>query len=112
MAASAVLSCDTSLHRARCALTVKVDPLPSSLTHSMPPPMASAKRRLMTRPRPVPPKRAEIFFACENDFHRHAQSSASIPMPVSCTAKEKNRMSVAAVTQWGERIGLRRMQAH
>ena len=65
-----------------------VDPLPGpSLVAHMRPPISSARRLLIARPRPVPPYlRVVDESACENDWNSRPMPSADRPMPVSRTA--------------------------
>ena len=58
-----------------------------SLSAHIRPPISSARRRLIARPRPVPPYlRVVLESACENDLNRRDRPSAERPMPVSRTA--------------------------
>jgi hypothetical protein len=69
-----------------CTVTMKVDPTPGSLRISTPPCMASARRRTMERPRPVPPKRRVVeLSACTNGWNSRPRCSSVRPMPVSTT---------------------------
>ena len=52
-------------------VTMKVEPMPGSLKTSTPPCMASARRRTMDRPSPVPPKRRVVeLSACTKGWNR------------------------------------------
>jgi hypothetical protein len=66
----------------------KVEPLPRpALSTHIRPPISSARRLLIARPRPVPPYlRVVLESACENDWNRRPMPSALRPMPVSRTA--------------------------
>ena len=72
---------------------LKVEPLPGpSLSAHIRPPISSARRRLIARPRPVPPYlRVVLESACENDWNRRPMPSALRPMPVSRTRKRQHR---------------------
>ena len=65
-----------------------VEPLPGpSLSAHMRPPISSARRLLIARPRPVPPYlRVVEESAWENDWNRRPMPSGERPMPVSRTA--------------------------
>ena len=69
-------------------VAVNVLPFPSSLRTSMSPPIARAKRRLMVKPRPVPPNsRVTELSAWTNESKIEFSLSAGIPIPVSITSK-------------------------
>ncbi len=58
------------------------------LSAHMRPPIISASRLLIARPRPVPPYlRVVLESACENDWNSRPMPCADRPMPVSRTAK-------------------------
>ncbi len=64
------------------------DPVPTSLSTQMPPPMSSVNRLLIARPKPVPP----YFLVVDastwlNDWNSRPKASAGIPQPVSRTTK-------------------------
>ena len=64
------------------------DPVPTSLSTQMRPPMSSVNRLLIARPRPVPP----YFLVVDastwlNDWNSRSKRSAGIPQPVSRTTK-------------------------
>src|SRR5262249_4084729 len=66
---------------------VKLEPRPGSLSTVMSPPIVWQKRRLMTRPSPVPPYLlAVVEDAWENSWNNLPICSGVIPMPVSVTA--------------------------
>ncbi len=68
-------------------VTVKTLPWPSSLRTAISPPSACANRRLMVRPRPVPPNcRVTELSACTNGSKIDSSFSAGMPMPLSITA--------------------------
>ena len=75
-------------------------PGPSLSTHIVPP-ISSASRLLIARPRPVPPYlRVVDESACENDWNSRLMPSAYRPMPVSRTANVQlgSPFAVATVT--------------
>ena len=68
-----------------------VEPSPGTpvLSIVMSPPISSASRRLIARPRPVPPKRRLVeTSAWLNDWNRRPTRSGGMPRPVSLTAAE------------------------
>ena len=66
---------------------VKLEPRPTSLSTVMSPPIIWQNRRLITRPRPVPPYfRVVDASACENSWNNLTICSGVMPMPVSATA--------------------------
>ena len=68
--------------------TLKHEPLPTSLVTVMSPPIIWQKRRLMTRPRPVPPYLREVeASACTKAWNSLPSCSGLRPMPVSLTWK-------------------------
>src|SRR5665213_2407879 len=68
--------------------TVKTEPFPDSLVTVTSPPIISAKRRLIARPRPVPPNfRVVEASACVKGVKSFSSCSGVMPMPVSVTAK-------------------------
>ena len=69
-------------------LTVKVLPLPSSLSRAISPPIISTSSRLIESPSPVPPYcRAAVPSAWAKASKTISCLSAAIPIPVSATAK-------------------------
>lgn len=67
-------------------MSVKVDPTPGSLLTVSVPPIASASRRLMARPRPVPPyTRVVEESSWLKEWNSRSMRSAGMPMPVSMT---------------------------
>ena len=68
------------------SVTVKVEPLPGTLSTVTLPPISSASRRTIERPRPVPPKRRVVEeSACANGWNSRRRCSSLRPMPVSVT---------------------------
>ena len=67
----------------------KVEPVPGPwLCTRIEPPISSARRWLMARPRPVPPNlRVMLESACEKDWNSRLMPSGDRPMPVSRTQK-------------------------
>ena len=62
-------------------------PAPGALVIVISPPISSARRRQITRPRPVPPKRRVVPTpACVKGWKSSSWTSAAMPMPVSRTA--------------------------
>ena len=71
-------------------------PAPSLCAH-MRPPISSARRLLMARPRPVPPYlRVVDESACENDWNSRPIASSDRPMPVSRTANVSSTRSAGS----------------
>ena len=67
-------------------VTVKVEPSPGALSTPTPPCMASARRRTIERPSPVPPKRRVVVLsACTKGWNSRSRCSCVSPMPVSTT---------------------------
>ena len=63
-----------------------VVPAPGVDSMSTRPPISSPMRRLIARPRPVPPKRRVVSTsACENGWNSRACACSLMPMPVSVT---------------------------
>ena len=68
------------------SVTVKVVPLPGSLSTVMSPPIIWQNFRLIARPRPVPPNlRVVEASACANAWKSRPICSGVMPMPVSLT---------------------------
>ena len=83
----------------RSTRSVKVEPRPSTLSTTSSPPIASASRRLMARPRPVPPyTRVVEASTWLNERNSRSSRSAGIPMPVSRTAKDSRLPTAETVT--------------
>jgi len=56
--------------------------------------MASARRRTMDRPRPVPPKRRVVeLSACTNGWNSRLRCSSVRPMPVSANPDAQHRLA-------------------
>ena len=69
-------------------LTRKELPSPGVLSPLISPPSIWARRRLIVRPRPVPPKRRVIeLSACEKGWKMAAICSEFMPRPESITSK-------------------------
>ena len=67
-------------------VNAKVLPTPGSLSSQICPPINSTRRRLIVRPRPVPPCfRVVDMSACENGWNNLADCSRVMPIPVSRT---------------------------
>ena len=76
------------------AVNQKVLPWPGSLSTPISPPMSSARRLLMARPRPVPPNlRVVDVSAWVKDWKSLPRCSAVRPMPVSVTLKRTRAAS-------------------
>ena len=71
----------------------KVEPCPGpALSTHIEPPISSARRLLIARPRPVPPYlRVVDESACENDWNKRLRPLLGVrPMPVSRTANDSS----------------------
>ncbi len=62
-----------------------VEPPPSRLTAPISPPMSSARRREMARPRPVPSRAARLDSAWAKGSNSCSMTAGSTPAPVSVT---------------------------
>ena len=63
---------------------VKTEPTPFWLFTVIEPPMSLANRRVMAKPRPVPPNfRVVLSSACEKTRKIRSHSSSEMPIPVS-----------------------------
>ena len=73
---------------------LNVEPLPTSLSTHIRPPMSSASRLLMARPRPVPPKRRVVEASTWlKDWKSRPMPAGGMPMPVSFTLKTISAVS-------------------
>ncbi len=62
----------------------KTDPTPSWLVNPTPPPISSARRRVMARPRPDPPNRRLMApSAWVKRWNKEACALSAMPMPLS-----------------------------
>jgi len=74
----------------RCSQAVNqnVLPLPGMLSQPTSPPIRSARRLVIARPRPVPPYlRVVLLSACSKSWNNLPMFSVAIPIPVSSTEK-------------------------
>ena len=68
-------------------VSVKVEPLPGSLSTDTSPPISCASCRVIARPSPVPPKRRVIVAsACVKVENSRVRTASVMPMPVSLIA--------------------------
>jgi hypothetical protein len=73
----------------------KVDPLPSSLSTQMPPPMSSARRLLMASPSPAPPYfRVMDSWTWRKHWKSLDMAAGEMPMPVSLRVRMSGQGSV------------------
>ena len=87
-------SISSTLPRGRVMARRSVVPAPGVLSIDTSPPMASARRRLITRPSPLPPKRRVVLpSAWLKGWNRRACWSGVTPMPVSVTRNTRRSRS-------------------
>ncbi len=86
--------------------TVKVEPLPSSLSTEISPPFISARRLQIARPSPVPPKRRVVEdSAWVKAWNSFAWLALEMPMPWSITRKRHpNLAGLPGATNGSARI--------
>ena len=89
--------CTGWVARSKLAVNQKQLPWPCTVCTPTSPPISRARRRVMARPSPVPPKRRVVdVSACSKALNRSPILSAGTPTPVSRTEKRSRSASVSA----------------